>query len=337
MIVIDGSFGEGGGQILRSSLCLSMITGKAFRIEKIRAGRKKPGLLRQHLTAVKAAAAVCGAEIEGAEAGSMKLSFKPGKVKAGAYEFAVGTAGSGTLVAQTILPALALLGENSELKISGGTHNPFAPPYDFLEKVYLPLLAKAGCGIESRLEKYGFYPAGGGAFSISVKPSGKLKHLELMERGEVKSRKIRAVSAQLPHEIGKNELESASAQLGWEDSCTSLESVASCGPGNILMIELESEHISELFTGFGEQGRSWQKVVSDAVRQTRQYLAAAVPVGTYLADQLMLLMAVGEGGSFRTLELSMHARTNVKVIKSFLELDIKVTAKENKTVEVRIQ
>lgn len=139
MLIIDGSQGEGGGQILRSSLALALVTGRAFTMEKIRAKRKKPGLLQQHLTAVRAAAEVCGAEVEGMALGSRRFVFRPGPVCSGSYSFRVGTAGSATLVLQTVLPALLLAEGESNLALEGGTHNPMAPPVDFLEKAYLPL------------------------------------------------------------------------------------------------------------------------------------------------------------------------------------------------------
>src|SRR5262245_2007058 len=160
-ITIDGSAGEGGGQILRTALALSLVTARPFRIERIRAGRPKPGLLRQHLTAVQAAAKVGAARISGAEVGSLELTFEPTGLRGGAYDFAVGTAGSATLVLQTLLPALLRAREPSQLTIEGGTHNPYAPPFDFLARTFLPVLRRMGAAIEARLEAPGFYPAGG--------------------------------------------------------------------------------------------------------------------------------------------------------------------------------
>src|SRR2546428_9297761 len=160
MITIDGSFGEGGGQILRTALSLSLATGTPFRIENIRAGRKKAGLLRQHLTAVLAAAEIGAAEIEGATLGSTMLTFTPKSVRAGEYRFAVGTAGSGTLVFQTILPALLRASAATRVTIEGGTHNSAAPPFDFLDRTFLPLIRKMGATVSLKLERYGFYPAG---------------------------------------------------------------------------------------------------------------------------------------------------------------------------------
>ncbi len=169
-IQIDGSIGEGGGQILRSALALSMVTGKPFRIEKIRAGREKPGLLRQHLTAVNAAAAICSAQIEGAAISSRELSFSPGEIKAGEYTFAVGSAGSTTLVLQTVLPALLCASGPSSLTLEGGTHNPHAPPLDFLERAFVPLITRMGPSVQVAMERAGFFPVGGGRFFVNVEP-----------------------------------------------------------------------------------------------------------------------------------------------------------------------
>lgn len=186
MITIDGSFGEGGGQILRTSLALSLVTGQAFRIQNIRAGRPKPGLLRQHLTAVEAATKVSDGAVDGAALGSKELVFKPGKVTPGDYRFAVGTAGSATLVLQTVLPALMLGKQTSRLTLEGGTHNSHAPPFDFLQRAFLPLLCRMGPEINVKLERHGFFPAGGGRFTVDLTPAEKLSPLNLQTRGESK-------------------------------------------------------------------------------------------------------------------------------------------------------
>src|SRR5262245_11938020 len=170
MLTIDGSVGEGGGQILRSALSLSLVTGTPFRIDNIRGNRRKPGLLRQHLTAVEAAAAVGGAEVQGAVIGGGTLVFRPGHVRPGRYAFSVGTAGSATLVLQTILPALVTARSPSEVRIEGGTHNPLAPPFDFLAEVFLPLLERSGVRARATLERHGFHPAGGGSLSVTIEP-----------------------------------------------------------------------------------------------------------------------------------------------------------------------
>ena len=180
MITIDGSKGEGGGQVLRSSLSLSMVTGQPFRIKNIRAGRAKPGLLRQHLTCVRASEAVCNATVEGAELGSKEIVFRPGAVQPGLHTFAVGTAGSAMLVLQTVLPPLMLATETSTVTVEGGTHNDHAPPFDFLEHAFVPLLRRMGARVDLILDGYGFYPAGGGRVVATISPAGALSPLHLM-------------------------------------------------------------------------------------------------------------------------------------------------------------
>jgi RNA 3'-terminal phosphate cyclase (ATP) len=235
MITIDGSLGEGGGQILRSSLALSLVTGQPFQMTNIRAKRKKPGLMRQHLTAVHAAAKVGDAAVDGASIGSINLIFKPGKVRAGHYTFAIGTAGSATLVAQTILPALLSASAESLITLEGGTHNPFAPPWDFLAKSFLPLINKMGPKVETELLSYGFYPAGGGKFTIAISPA-KINAIELLERGEIIHRSARAIVSNLSLKIAHRELKVVAESLNWPKELLHAEEQKSNGPGNVLMI-----------------------------------------------------------------------------------------------------
>lgn len=323
MIVIDGSIGEGGGQILRSALALSMVTGRPFRIEKIRAGRPTPGLLRQHLTAVNAAAEICGAEVEGAAVGSLDVTFIPHAIRSGDYSFAVGTAGSTTLVFQTILPALMCAPGPSRVCLEGGTHNPFAPPFEFLQKSFLPLLARMGPQVDVVLERAGFYPAGGGRMIARIEPA-TLKPLHLLERGQILHRRSVAAVANLPLEIAERE----SGLIGRElclanDSLAVVSLPGGPGPGNVITLELESEHVSAVFTGFGQRGVRAEAVVAEIVGQVRQYLEAGVPVCPHLADQLMLPLALAGGGSFATMPLSRHASTNIEVIGRFVEVPIR--------------
>lgn len=327
LLTIDGSQGEGGGQVLRSSLALSLVTSRPFVIENIRAKRKRPGIMRQHLTAVRAAAEIAHAETEGAQTDSSRLVFRPRRVEAGRYTFRVGTAGSATLVLQTVLPALLLAEGESELTLEGGTHNPMAPPFDFLAKSYLPWINRMGPTVQAQLGRHGFYPAGGGQFTVQIRPAQQLGRLELLERGAITARRVRAIVANLPRHIAERECRTIAEKTGWEECCFSIEEVAdSHGPGNLVMIELESENITEVFTGFGQIGVRAEEVAMQALRQARDYLAAEVPVGTYLADQLLLPLGIGAhlgtgGGMFRTMALSLHGTTHLEVLRRFLEVD----------------
>ncbi|MBI3652591.1 MAG: RNA 3'-terminal phosphate cyclase [Acidobacteria bacterium] len=323
MMVIDGSFGEGGGQILRTSLSLALLTGTAFRLEKIRAKRKNPGLLRQHLTAVEAAVAVGHAEVSGATIGSPELSFKPNAIRGGNYRFAVGSAGSVTLVLQTVLPALLLADQPSTLVLEGGTHNPFAPPYDYVAQVFLPLLERMGATVSLQLERYGFYPAGGGKFAVTIEPCAQLKRLDLMKRGKLLSQSARAIVANLPRHIGERELQTVRRKMAWQDAALEVEETRNAnGAGNVLMIELAYEKVTEIFTAFGEKNVRAEVVAERAAKEAREYLQTEAPVGEHLADQLLLPMAMGEGGSLVTVKPSLHTTTNIAVIKKFLEVEI---------------
>lgn len=324
-IQINGSTGEGGGQVLRSALTLSMLTGRPFAIRRIRSRRRKPGLLRQHLTAVRAAQAVCGAEVTGDAIGSMELSFRPGAVRPGEHRFAVGTAGSATLVLQTVLPALALASGSSRLELEGGTHNPMAPPFDFLVRTYLPLLERMGPRVRATLLRPGFYPAGGGEMRVEIEPAERLEGFDLLDGGEIRGRRGRALLARLPRHIGEREIKTLQKRTGWPDDAFSVEQLeGSRGPGNAVLLEVEREHVTEVFIGFGEVGKKAEAVASTVVKEMRAYLAADVPVGEHLADQLLLLFAVAGRGSFRTLPLSMHSQTQIEILRTFLEVEITV-------------
>ena len=330
MITIDGSMGEGGGQVLRTSLGLSLVTGKPFRIENIRAGRSKPGLMRQHLTAVRAAAEVGDTKVSGDVIGSRELTFEPGAVRPGQYEFAVGTAGSATLVLQTVLPALIVADAPSRLTLKGGTHNPWSPPFDFLAKAFLPLLARMGANVMATLVRPGFYPAGGGEFTVEIAPpaDGRLRPLELLERGEIVSRRARAVVARLPEHIAQRELRVVEKKLGWTGDALAVEQAHdSVGPGNIIMLEIASHNVTEVFTAFGEKDVRAEAVAHKAVDEARAYLAAGVPVGPHLADQLLVPVAMA-GGRFRTVAPTRHTTTNIEVIQKFMDVAVSVTRVE---------
>ena len=325
MMIIDGSLGEGGGQILRSSLTLSMVTGKPFAIENIRAGREKPGLMRQHLTAVKAAAAICGAETRHAEIGSTRLAFEPGRVAAGAHVFNIGSAGSTSLVLQTLLLPLALCGAPSRLVIQGGTHNLAAPPFEFIARAFLPLLARIGFCVSIRLNRPGFFPAGGGEIVVEIEPAAKLEPLMLETRGGLVRRRIEAQVANLPFAIARREVAHAGEMLGWADAeRVPCQIDGAPSTGNVVLIEVEHEAVTEVFTGFGRQGVSAEAVAATAAREAGDYLAGANAIGPHLADQLLLPMALGAGGCFTTGPLSDHTRTNIGTIQRFLDMPVEL-------------
>ncbi len=325
MLILDGSLGEGGGQILRTALGLSLVTGKPFTIEGIRAGREKPGLLRQHLTAVTAAAELGHARVEGAALRSPRLVFAPGEVRPGDYTFSVGTAGSATLVLQAVLPALLTAKGPSRLTLEGGTHNPWAPPYDFLEKTFLPLVQRMGPRITCSLERRGFYPAGGGRFTVAIEPSVTLQPLILDERGPLRALRAAALVAALPPDIAERELRTLQRALAPE-ACSgrTLQDSRSAGPGNVVSVEIESAALTEVVTGFGEKNLRAEAVAKGVAEEVRAYLDSGAAAGEYLADQLLIPLALAGAGSFTSGPLSAHATTNIEVIRRFLDVDFRV-------------
>lgn len=336
MIMIDGSFGEGGGQILRSSLTLSMVTGKPFTIENIRAGRAKPGLMRQHLTAVKAAAEICNARIEHAEIGSTKLVFLPEAVLPGDYAFNIGSAGSTTLVLQTVLLPLALAGAPSRLVLQGGTHNHAAPPFEFIERVFLPLIARIGFRVSVKLVRPGFYPAGGGEITVEITPNSDHYPLHIETRGIPCGHRIEAYVANLPFSIAKREVRHGAMRLGWPEEAQLARQIDGApGMGNVVLVHIEHEALTELFVGFGRQGVRAEGVADEVIDEACAYLAGTHPVGSHLADQLLLPMALGAGGSFVTGPLSDHTRTNIAVIGQFIEREI-TAQKRGKDVQITV-
>jgi len=336
MIEIDGSQGEGGGQILRSSLSLAICTQQPFRIVNIRANRERPGLMRQHLTAVMAAARICNAEVEGVEAGARALSFRPGRLMAGDYSFDIGSAGSCTLVFQTVLPPLLTAAGESRVRILGGTHNNASPPFDFLARSFLPLLKRMGANVELTLGSYGFYPRGGGEIRSNIVPAAKLGALELTARGALVRGHAEAYVAAIPLHVAQRELEVIRRQLGFAQSDLLLRALPNdVGPGNAVTITLEHEHVTEVFTGFGEKGVRAEVVAERATESARAYLAASAPVDEHLADQLLLPMALGSGGSFVARSLTPHLHSNAAVIERFTGRKVTI-ARTGDCMEVRV-
>src|SRR5262245_15913125 len=325
MFTIDGAQGEGGGQILRTALSLSIITGTPFALKNIRANRRKPGLLRQHLACVKAAGSISRARVAGAEVNSCALTFEPGTVRGGAYEFAIGTAGSTALVFQTVLPALLRAKDPSDVVFRGGTHNSSAPTFDFLERAFLPLLARMGATVELRLDALGFYPAGGGVWHARIEPAATLRPLAVEETGGIRTRRILADVANIPYDVAQREVREAARLLSWPEDVGTARTVKSDAPGNVLAIELGYEHVTEIFTGFGERGIAAESIASRTVWEVREYLMAGVPVGPHLCDQLLLPMALAGGGSILTVHPTQHTRTNVATIEAFLDLKFLIT------------
>jgi RNA 3'-terminal phosphate cyclase (ATP) len=271
--------------------------------------------------------------MSGATLGSQALEFRPGAVTPGDYRFAVGTAGSATLVLQTILPPLLTAGGPTTLMLEGGTHNPFAPPFDFLARSFIPQIERIGPRVALALDRPGFYPAGGGRFQARVEPAPRLAPLQLLERGAILRRRARAIVSKLPGQVGERELAVVRQQLGWSVEECAVEPVDNpLGPGNALVLEIETEHVTAVFSSFGERGRSAEQVAREATEAAAAWLDAGVPVETHLADQLLLPMALAGGGSFRTMKPSLHATTNAEMIQRFLPVAIRFEQEPDRDV-----
>lgn len=321
MIEIDGSEGEGGGQVLRTSLALSVITRQPFRLFNIRAGREKPGLGQQHLACVRAAQQVSNAAVTGDEIGSRDLAFAPQGIYPGKHRFSVGSAGSASLVLQTVLyPLLHAAGE-SHVSIEGGTHNAWAPPLDFLQHAFLPLVGRAGIQMDLWAERLGFFPAGGGEIHARIQPWAVRERLKLHERGSVTLAAV-AYVANLPENVGERELGIIGRALNVSD--LRQERPGGLGPGNAVCVFARGGHATEVVTAFGKRGKAAETVAKEAVREMKAYLKSGAPVGEHLADQLLLPLALGAGGSFITLKPTLHTTTNMATIGRFVDVEIDV-------------
>ena len=318
---IDGSRGEGGGQILRTALSLAMLTGRKLRMKRIRANRKRPGLQRQHLAAVRAAAELCGATVSPVDVGSSELVFVPGTAWPSELRIDIGTAGSTTLVIQTILIPALRAPHPVRAVITGGTHNPLCPPFEFLDRVFLPHLRAMGADVTLTLEKHGVMPDGGGRVVMETRPS-TLVPIEILETGRVVARRATAIVASLPRHIAERELAVAQERLD-NPACEVVE-LPNQGPHNTFMAEVElASGVRELTTAHGRKGYPAEDVADDALDDLEDFLEAGVPVGEHLADQLLLPMAIAGGGRYRTLPLSQHAMTNIETIQAFLDVAIR--------------
>lgn len=314
MLIINGN--DGGGQILRSALALSCLTGTPVTVRRIRGQRDRPGLLRQHLCSVRAAAEVSEASVTGDELGSQEVVFRPGVVRGGSYHFAVGSAGSAGLVLQTVLLPLLFAEQPSELIIEGGTHNHQAPCADFLLESYLPALRAMGGQVELQVERHGFFPAGGGVYRVTVTPCAGLSPLERVERrGEV-ALSAEMVGAKLPSKVIRRLRGALARELEVESEAIAQRTVDSPGPGGAVVLRAAWDGGQEVFTGFARRGITSEYIARSVVREAQHFLRRGTPVGEHLSDQLLLLLALG-GGRFRGPGVSEHDRTHLLLIDRF--------------------
>ncbi|MCB1633619.1 MAG: RNA 3'-terminal phosphate cyclase [Xanthomonadales bacterium] len=324
LIHIDGSRGEGGGQILRSALSLSVLLQRPLRLSRIRAGRAKPGLMRQHLACVQAAAQISAADVEGARLGSTELTFVPHALCGGSHHFAIGSAGSTTLVLQTVLPLLLCADQPSRLSIEGGTHNPMAPSVDFLQQAFLPQLQRMGADLDLQLERHGFFPMGGGRIVLQARP-GRLQPLSLLERGDAAGIDVLAITAGLPAHIGLREATAVADHYGLRrERLQPVDLGPRYGTGNVLALAARFANVTEWVTRFGERGLRAEQVAERACRELDGYLAHNGAVGEHLADQLLLPLWLAGGGEFTTGAPSSHLQTNADVLRQFGAAEVEI-------------
>lgn len=331
MIVIDGAHGEGGGQVLRTSLTLSILTQTAVEIQHIRAGRPKPGLAAQHLTAVRAAQAICSASVSGDEIGSQWLRFRPSSSpRGGEYAFDVaqareaGSAGAISLVLQTVLVPLALAAGPSHLVLRGGTHVPWSPSFHYLTDVYLPALSRLGIDVNLELSQWGFYPAGGGEVKAHITGGvSSPRPLTMTECGKAHRIWGTAVASNLPSHIPQrmaNRARNLLTQAGLKADIEA-QRVRGAGPGAVIVLAMEDENGARAgFSAYGRKGLPAEQVAEAVVRDLLRHRQREAPVDMHLADQLICPLALATRPSaFTTCRITEHLRTNMWVVEQFTQ------------------
>ena len=315
MFTIDGSVGEGGGQMLRSSLALSAICKQPLQLDNIRSKRPKPGLQAQHLCAVQAAARVSNAYVDGDTLHSCAINFQPQDIIGGYHEFDIGTAGSCSLVLQTILPMFLHARAEAEIRIRGGTHNPWSPGIDFLQHAFVPLLRKLGLIIDINLETPGFYPRGGGCLHIQVDARNFHGSLDILERGRKTDMFSIATLARLPEKVAEREQAVIQSTLGIKPKRQQHIRYDDCiSEGNFLSVVVEHEHICEVMSEPGKMRVPAERIANTVCKQVKSYLKHTAPVGEHLTDQLLLPLLLADGGSFICHAPSLHTTTNADLI-----------------------
>ena len=327
MINVDGSIGEGGGQVLRTCLSLSLITNTAFYISNIRAGRKKPGLSAQHLKSVEAAARIGKASVEGAHLRSTSLFFSPDKIEAGNFKIEIGTAGSTSLLLQSICIPLCLANANSNITITGGTHVPWSPSFDYLKHNWSTFLNKFGYDVSLDLQTAGFYPQGGGQIVANIRPSKSINSLNLTERGKLIQIRGYSAVANLNRKIAVRQRQQVLRRIGYRYKLNDIRIIDldARNKGTTICLIGEFEHSQCCYFALGELGKPAEKVADEAVDQMEKFLATDAAIDEFLADQILLPLSLADNKStFTTAKITNHLITNAKVIEQFLPVTINI-------------
>lgn len=356
MIDIDGSYREGGGQILRTALSLSCLFRKPFRIFNLRKGRKKPGLMPQHLTCVRAAQLFSGAEVKGDSIGSTELIFSPGEVKGGNYVFDIGTAGSTSLVLQTLIPALIFSEGKTTITLKGGTHVPFSPSYHYLAEVFVAFMKVLGMGMHLSIEFYGFYPTGGGRVRAEIFPAKMLKPFKAVERGEILKLTGYSGVGNLPLSIAERQKNALTEKIdsqkilpvqplpkggqgGFESYPPDIEllNIPTPGQGTFVFLKSKSEHSIAGFTSLGARGKKAEAVGEEAAQEFLDYYSTGAALDPHMSDQIVLYLSIcKEESVFTSSRITEHLMTNLWVIQQFHEYRYAVEGEVGRPGIVRI-
>jgi len=346
MIVVDGSFGEGGGQILRTSIALSSLLLKPVKVINIRAKRKPPGLKRQHMTAIKVLATLTNAEVKGLELGSMAIEFIPKVRRGGHFSFDIGTAGSISLVLQAALPVMLYASTSVSLTIRGGTDVPWSPPIDYVRNVLVPLLNEMGAKVNIRVERRGHYPRGGGIVHILVEPVKKLRPLRKLSRGSVLAIYGISHAVKLPSHVAIRQAKAAASVLerhGYRNVKIKTEYYERgkdqhLGPGSGIVLWAKTENSILGADALGARGKPAEKVGEEAALKLIDNLSTNAALDTHMSDMIVPFLAVAEGVSEITgARLTMHAYTNIEVVKKFINTEVYLEGKLNSPFKFRIR
>jgi RNA 3'-terminal phosphate cyclase (ATP) len=336
-IEIDGSFGEGGGQILRTALSLSCITGYRLKLFNIRKGRKRPGLMPQHITCINAVSLISHAQVSGNNRGSTELIFSPGKIRSGNYIFDIKTAGSCSLVLQTLLPTLIFADKLSNVTIKGGTHVPFSPAYHYISEVFLPMLNRVGIKVGSSINTYGFYPKGGGEVNFRIYPVEKIKGINLTSRATLRSIHGYSGVSRLPTSIAERQKKSAMQNLTPLSAEIQVMDVPSPGEGTFVFLKAEYENNMAGISSLGKKGKPAEEVGREAAEQLMDFHKTSACLDPHLSDQIVIYLSLArQDSSFTTSCITQHLITNLWVIEKFFNIRYEIEGEINSEGRVKL-